>query len=463
MNKKQILHLTVAVQLVSLIFCFSAWAGWTEQVGFFSKPPKGVNGIDADNVFVIGGPVTTNATNGGFLDYYDGTGWTSLVSNAPFRFKAVWADNNTVFAVGDKGYAVSIDLDTEDQIDHDTQATEDLRAVWGSSKNDVFAAGNAGVIQHYDGTTWTTMDSGMSDDQIFGIWGTGPDNVYAVTRYSSAILHYDGDNWSTDFIAGESFPSLRAISVTGPNNIFAGGDSGKMIHYDGTEWKEQNTGFTDRVFGLYCAAEDDVFAATEWGKIYRYDGSVWKLVFNTSNMTKVRGIWGSSANDVYAVGDDTTGLSGVLVHYDGDSGTPTTCPFEEAVRSSQDLGMLRKYRDSLATDVKGLLLTKLFYVFAPETAEIMRNNSELKRGLKNLVENNRTLFQGLADIGIAEIDKAQKDELLLYIDDLKQQAGLGLGIVLTAVEYGIRLGWLMDLYRVSVEQSNSEAGMRIAE
>lgn len=299
---------------------------WTEQVGFFSKPPKGVYGIDSDNVFVIGGPVTTNATNGGFLDYYDGSSWTTLIANAPSRFKAVWADNNTVFAVGDQGYAVSIDLVTEDQTDHDTQATEDLRAVWGSSKNDVFAVGNAGVIQHYDGTAWTTMDSGMSDDEFFGVWGTGPDNVYAVTRYGSAILHYDGN----------------------PDN-------------------------------------------------------------------------------------------------------PTTCPFEEAVDSRQDLVLLRAYRDSLAADFSGLLLTKLFYFTAPDAAEILRSSNDLKQGLKTLVENNRAAVKDLTVVGSAVIDKAQKDELLLYINDMKQQAGLGLGIVLTAVEYGIRLGWLMDLYHVSVE------------
>jgi len=450
MNKKQILRLTLAIQFISLSFCLSAWADWTEQVGFFSTNPKGIYGTAADNVFVTGGPVTTGATSGGMLVHFDGTDWNTLIDNAPSRFKAVWADNSTVFAVGDLGYAVSIDMGTSNQIEHDTHATEDIRAVWGSSKNDVFAGGNAGVIQHYDGTEWTTMDSGMSGDEIFGVWGTGPDNVYVVTRLLSAILHYDGDSWTKDFLGGSSFPALRAISGTGPNNIFVGGDSGKVIRYNGTEWKEQNTGFSDRIYGLYCAAEDDVFAATEGGKIYRYNGSVWTQSYNTNSIDKIRGIWGASADNVYAVGDTKTGVN-ALLHFEGEPDNSSTCPFEEAVRSQSDLTMLREFRDSLGTDVKGVLLTKLFYFFAEDAAEIMRRNPELKQRLKELVENNRTTVHGLTTCKSTVIDKVQKDELSLYISDLKQQAGMGLGFALTVVEYGIRLGWLLDLYQVSVE------------
>ena len=34
-----------------------------------------------------------------------------------------------------------------------------LRAVWGSSATDVFAVGDAGTIVHYDGTTWSSMNT----------------------------------------------------------------------------------------------------------------------------------------------------------------------------------------------------------------------------------------------------------------------------------------------------------------
>jgi hypothetical protein len=40
----------------------------------------------------------------------------------------------------------------------------DLSAVWGSSATDVFAVGDAGTIFHYDGSTWSPMASGTSQD-----------------------------------------------------------------------------------------------------------------------------------------------------------------------------------------------------------------------------------------------------------------------------------------------------------
>ena len=35
-----------------------------------------------------------------------------------------------------------------------------LRAVWGTSGADVFAVGDTGVIFHYGGVRWASMDSG---------------------------------------------------------------------------------------------------------------------------------------------------------------------------------------------------------------------------------------------------------------------------------------------------------------
>jgi hypothetical protein len=68
------------------------------------------------------------------------------------------------------------------------------RGVWGSSPSDVFAVGKFGRIRHFDGTTWTEMESG-TDKFLFGVWGTSPSDVYAVGE-GGTILHYDGASWS---------------------------------------------------------------------------------------------------------------------------------------------------------------------------------------------------------------------------------------------------------------------------
>jgi hypothetical protein len=59
--------------------------------------------------------------------------------------------------------------------------TADLRAVWGSGPEDVFAVGLDGTILHYDGSAWSAMDTPFSSSQsppsLYAVWGSGPNDV----------------------------------------------------------------------------------------------------------------------------------------------------------------------------------------------------------------------------------------------------------------------------------------------
>jgi len=297
---------------------------WEELACPVTVPLQGVWGTNPGNVFAAGGP-TGDGNSGGVLAYYDGTDWTTQLSGTPSRFKAVWGMAERMYAVGDLGYIISLNDNETVWFEHDSNTSSDLRGVWGSSKNDVFAVGDSGVIQHYDGIEWTTLNSGVGDD-IFGVWGTGPDNVYAVTA-AGAILHYDGN----------------------PND------------------------------------------------------------------------------------------------------PSPSCPFEEAVDSREDLALLRSYRDSLGTEVKGVLLKKLFYAFAPDAAAVIRTNEDLKKGLKQLVSRNKNVLKNMTETDNASINFLQAQEISMFLHQMQKKSGFELKFVLTAVEYGIKLGWLPDLYNVSVE------------
>ena len=74
--------------------------------------------------------------------------------------------------------------------------TNTLLGIWGIAENDVFAVGDKGTILHYDGATWSVMESGTTVD-LRGVWGTSATNVYAVGYEGGTILHYDGLEWST--------------------------------------------------------------------------------------------------------------------------------------------------------------------------------------------------------------------------------------------------------------------------
>lgn len=77
-----------------------------------------------------------------------------------------------------------------------TQAV--IRIGYGESPpEDVFVVGGnpktGDVILHYDGISWSRMASNASSMmKLNGVWGTSPNNVYAVGRFGR-ILHYDGE------------------------------------------------------------------------------------------------------------------------------------------------------------------------------------------------------------------------------------------------------------------------------
>ena len=60
----------------------------------------------------------------------------------------------------------------------DSSTTQDLFGVWGSSGNDVYAVGWGENVLHYDGYTWSEMESGTTG--LNDVWGSSSTDVFAV-------------------------------------------------------------------------------------------------------------------------------------------------------------------------------------------------------------------------------------------------------------------------------------------
>ena len=96
-------------------------------------------------------------------------------------------------------------------------------------------------------------------------------------------------------------------------DVFAVGQNGTILHYNGTGWTTQLAGTPNALLADWGSAAGDVFAVGEFGTILHYDGTRWSV--QTSGTTNLlNGVWGSSASDVFAVGD-----GGTILHYNGTS------------------------------------------------------------------------------------------------------------------------------------------------
>ena len=62
---------------------------------------------------------------------------------------------------------------------------DNYQDVWRSG-SEIFAVGSAGAISHFDGSAWTTMETGTTED-LYGIWGSAVDDVVAVGRNGTIL------------------------------------------------------------------------------------------------------------------------------------------------------------------------------------------------------------------------------------------------------------------------------------
>jgi hypothetical protein len=148
---------------------------------------------------------------------------------------------------------------------------------------------------------------GLSD-----VWGSSSNDVFAVGE-SGTILHYDGNSWNV--MSSGTTDDLYGVWGSSWDDVFAVGESGTILHYDGVSWSEMARDSTGWLAEVWGSSGSDVFAVGDEGTILHYDGVSWSAM-NSGTTDGLSGVWGGGRYDVFAVGDP-----GTILHYDGTSWT----------------------------------------------------------------------------------------------------------------------------------------------
>jgi len=163
-------------------------------------------------------------------------------------------------------------------------------------------------------SSWSPMTSGTTN-WLNGVWGSSGSDIFAVGNDGN-ILHYNGTSWSP--MTSGTTDSLHGIWGSSGSDIFAVGGNGNILHYNGTSWSPMTSGTTNWPHGVWGSSGSDVFAVQDGGNIVHYNGTSWSpMTSGTTNM--LYGVWGSSGSDVFAVGQ-----AGNILHYNGASWSPMT-------------------------------------------------------------------------------------------------------------------------------------------
>lgn len=194
-----------------------------------------------------------------------------------------------------------------------------LMSVWGTSGQDVWAVGgqlDAGVAWHYNAQEWTPVE--VPAGPLLN-WVHGADGVLWMVGNEGRILRREDfepfevvesgvtqDLWGVWAASGD-----RAWAVGGDANATMTDPDPVVLEWNGTAWRQIALPPLDRdiraLFKVWGTSADQVFAVGEKGVIVRYDGAEWKQTIAGTPRDFVS-LWGTSPDDIVAVGGRQNGM-----------------------------------------------------------------------------------------------------------------------------------------------------------
>lgn len=127
--------------------------------------------------------------------------------------------------------------------------------------------------------------------------------------------------------------ALHAVHGASAHDVWAVGDSGLALHYDGTAWTTVDSAVPGALNAVWAAASNDVWMVGEAGTVLRWNGLRLVKVASPTSST-LKSVWGLGPRDVWlSTGSSTwwfdgTGYAEVKSSYsfgiDDVGGTPAT-------------------------------------------------------------------------------------------------------------------------------------------
>jgi hypothetical protein len=154
---------------------------------------------------------------------------------------------------------------------------DDLISAWAIAPDDVWAGAASGALLHWDGSIWSTLDSGASNIQA--VWASSDQDVWTIAsprpNLQPELRRFDGTSWSTMLtdITGSG------LWGSGPADVWVGSGFG-IRRFDGTRWSQTwtygaqtgvRTIIPDQTGRLWSDAD---------GVCY-WDGTVWQGLANS--------------------------------------------------------------------------------------------------------------------------------------------------------------------------------------
>ncbi|HLA68442.1 MAG TPA: hypothetical protein VJN65_01970 [Bacteroidota bacterium] len=181
-----------------------------------------------------------------------------------------------------------------------------VNKIWGNGQ-DTYIVGDGGSLAHFNGSTWTKVESGTSVD-VQDVWGT-TDWVLAavsyVAQFGEHMILRVGET-GVDSIPWGTGRRVHSVWFEDPTLVFTAG-GGVHTKMGDDPWKEVTELpliYTRRVRG---DSKNDIVVAGDFGYLAHYNGSTWKYYTGSDLPSLPNGSYSSMSirqNMIVAVGFD---------------------------------------------------------------------------------------------------------------------------------------------------------------
>jgi hypothetical protein len=281
-----------------------------------------IYGFAANNIWAV--------ADGGLILHYDGTSWSHQAVGT-YDLNAIWgAAANDIWIVGDGGTLLHYDGTSWSKVVTNTQVS--LGWIWGSSSSNVWLIGDQGTVMHYAGpdagTGWVSVDvpiptlypdgglgpvgDGDTPIDLGGVWTDGPNDVWIVGD-AGVVVHWDGTSWTLTPTNLPTYLGLSGIWGTASTNIWVAGDckltgtactGGTLLHWDGTSWTQwPNFPGQYDLAGLWGFNANDIWITSDYGNLFHYDGTAWTQSPTPTTTVSWNSVWGADPQHVWVIGD----------------------------------------------------------------------------------------------------------------------------------------------------------------
>jgi hypothetical protein len=148
------------------------------------------------------------------------------------------------------------------------------------------------------------------------VWGNASNDVWAVGDRGT-ILHFDGRAWTISPSGTQE--SLTGAYGTGPRDVWVSGEKGAMLHWNGEAWSQiAAQGDDTMLLSVWASGPTDVWAvgiADESGFLRKWDGTKWGSQ-GIPGSSSLWGVAGTGPHDVWMIGNNPQG-AGLVLHGDG--------------------------------------------------------------------------------------------------------------------------------------------------